>query len=162
MIGYGLADTSVQSIDIRTSDEHLALAVYTTENDLIGALGSNNVASAIKYDPTVDSYTWYKVIDDVNVSSRYIFIYFTPNGGKVLVFFYLASTNGPAMLFLDANTGAMLGTDVAKKVTENGAIYSRDYLTMNSDGSKVYWVHQRDGWRTATIHGYDFDGTNWS
>ena len=31
MIGYGLADTNVVSIDRRASDEVLALAMYTTE-----------------------------------------------------------------------------------------------------------------------------------
>lgn len=33
---------------------------------------------------------------------------------------------------------------------------------MTADGSKVYWLHQRNGWKTATIHGFGFDGTNWS
>ena len=62
MIGYGLADTSVVSIDRRAADDFLALAITTTENDLVGAYTS--VISVTNYDPGTDNYIWYQVVDD--------------------------------------------------------------------------------------------------
>ena len=63
MIGYGLVDTSVESID-RRSDDVLVLGVKTTENDLVGALGNAaETASVLRYDPNSDHYPWYKMVN---------------------------------------------------------------------------------------------------
>ena len=108
MIGYGLADTEVTSIDRRASDEVLAMAVITTEADLIGALGSNDVTSVLTYDPISDAYVWYKTVSDV-VTTRMSIVYFSPDGNRVLLFFYFidGGANYPSMMFFNAYTGAM-------------------------------------------------------
>lgn len=115
------------------------------------------------YNPTADTYLWFKTIEETT-TDRDLHVYFTQDGNRVLLFYYykVASGNYPAVLFLDASSGALLGTSGFKKDIANGIIYGRDYLTMNSDGSKVFFIHQRNGWESATIHGYNFDGASWS
>ena len=68
-------------------------------------------------------------------------MYFTADGNRVLVFYYRQSTDGPALLFLNAGSGALVGTTAMQIYNYFGYVGSRDYLTMNSDGSKVYWIH---------------------
>lgn len=90
MIGYGLQDTEVVSIDRRASDEALVFAAYTTESNLVGGLASSNVLSVMLYLPASDTYSWYKVIDDVD-TSRLAFIYFSPDGSRVLALYFMNS-----------------------------------------------------------------------
>ena len=139
MIGYGLADTKVLSIDRRAADDFLALSLRTEENDLVGA--DTYVMSVMNYDPGTDDYIWYKVVEDVNIYLRGAYVYFTADGNRILLFFYRQSTDGPALLFLNAGSGALEGNAMTKANYQYGYVGSRDYLTMNSDGSKVYWVH---------------------
>ena len=138
MIGYGLADTSVVSIDRRAADDFLALAITTTENDLVGAY--TNVISVTNYDPGTDTYIWYQVVDDAKYAQREAFVYFTPDGNRVLFFYFRQSTDGPGLLYLNAGTGALEGNAI-QILNYYGYVGSRDYLTMNSTGSKVYWIH---------------------
>ena len=143
MIGYGLADTEVVSIDRRSQDGILVLAMWTTEADLIGSLGSTDVASVLTYNPSSDAYLWYKTVSNVD-TSRVSHVYFTADGNRVLFFHYQVSQL--AVLFFDADTGANLGSTGFKKDVCCGSVYGKDTLTMNSDGSKVFMIHQRNGW----------------
>ena len=142
MIGYGLADTSVESID-RRSDDVLVFGVKTTENDLVGNLGTPSEAgSVMTYDPASDTYLWYKVVEPVDFSYRFM-VFFSPDGNRVLLHYQDGSATdvNPALLFLNAADGAQLGTQGMRKVYGSGQVYARDSLTMNNDGSKVYWLH---------------------
>jgi len=87
MIGYGLKDSEVRSIDRRSSQtERLALAMVSTEEKFIGASpASTDVAAYLTYDPDTDTYPWFKIISDVNVAaSAGLFVYFTPDGNRIL------------------------------------------------------------------------------
>lgn len=150
MIGYGLADSEVISIDRRASDELLAFALKTGEADLIGNLGTTDALAVVSYSPTTDTYLWFKTVSNVNLSSlnpswsayeANAHVYFTKDGARVLLSFYSSTVNTVALMFFDANTGGMIGTTAMYQVTPWGINYGRDFLTMNSNGSEVYYVH---------------------
>ena len=80
------------------------MAMISTEVDFVGNAGEDSVAYMV-YDPNIEEYKWFKVIS--GVKNEYIYIYFTPDGSKVLA--YATIGRSRTFIFMDPNSGAQLG-----------------------------------------------------
>jgi hypothetical protein len=56
----------------------------------------------------------------------------------------------------------MVGANGFKKTTSGSTFANKDLLTMNNDGSKIYFLLTRSSCKCATLTGYGFIGTAWS
>ena len=84
LIGYGVEDTEVSSIDRRDSDGALALMILTGEADLIANAGTSaNTRIYGVFDTNTEDYLWLKVMQNVS-SGFYTGLWFSPDGSKVL------------------------------------------------------------------------------
>lgn len=110
MIGYGKADTEVIDIDRRSSDGMLVMQVSTSEADFVHNAGTQgNSRSVVAYDVTNDVYKWWVAFKSVR-TDRPHFVYFSPDGTKVLVNMF---KNGRrSILYLNAETGARISTPI--------------------------------------------------
>ena len=109
LIGYGIADTEVRSIDRRDSDGALALMILSGEADLIANAGSStNTRIYGVFDPNTDDYLWLKVIQNV-INGRYSGVSFSPDGSKVLAIVNLSSGPLLSFIYFDPTTGQRLG-----------------------------------------------------
>ena len=104
LIGYGKSETEVIGIDRRASDGALALHIMTSEADLNANAGNFNTARIYSvFDTATDSYTWLKVVQN-HRPNTYSFIYFSPDGTKVLAS-YIDDAHSLSVIYFDATTG---------------------------------------------------------
>ena len=108
LIGYGLADTKIHAVARSSSTGELALALRTSEADLVGNLGSSYTLSVTVFNPTTESYNWYKVLD--NISAYASLIIYTPDGSKIFTSFKTESTKHIYYQYLDAADGSFKGS----------------------------------------------------
>ena len=65
MIGYGNSVTEVTNVDRRSSDGLLVLAMRSDEPEFSDNLpASSGHSHIVAYDPTGDTYNWFKVISE--------------------------------------------------------------------------------------------------
>ena len=146
LIGYGFYNTNVIDIDRRSTDGMLVLQVSTSEPDLVQNAGSSgNSRGVVAFDVTNNVYKWWKAFQDVRINNGH-WVYFSPDGTKVLVTMY--NDGFRTFLYLDAETGALLGTPVWNTLCCS-KIESKDQVVISQDGLNVYFMGRRDSWKTA-------------
>ena len=122
MIGYGTADNTVLAIDRRddahANGERLALALISNEPQLRGNVVSTDgsALAVATYDPVSYTYKWWWWLDDFR-GDYYSFVYFTPDGNRVLLASVAdyAGIKHQTMIFFNAQTGVQVGANAFKR-----------------------------------------------
>ena len=160
LIGYGLAETSIVSVDRRASDGRLAMAVITAEDDIVGqASVPSDTGTWMSYDPDADSYVWVKIIEGVKPDKARTFVRFTGDGSKVLAIFKFKASNSLAFAYFNAADGALLTTHSYEKLHADGRVV-KDGIVVSNDGSSIFYIMNRPTFQASVIGAIGFDSTN--
>ena len=109
----------------------LVLQVSTDESDLVQNAGtSSNSRAVVAFDVTNEVYKWWKVFQNVGTNKGH-WVYFSPDGTRVLVTMY--NGNWRTFLYLDAETGALLGTPIYNDYPSS-KIETKDQVVISQDG----------------------------
>ena len=161
-IGYGILDTEIRAIAKHPTNDVLALVVYTLEPNFVGNAPANPM-TLMYYNVGTDSYLWVKVVSDVDeTTGRGPYVHFSGDGNRLLFSYYSKPVGFWSFIFFDPTNGAIIGANGMRKNLAAGDITSKDCITLNSQGTRVYYILKRNTEITATIAGLSFDGTNWS
>lgn len=123
------------AVDRRPTDGRLFLAVKSGELDLVGNAGTrDNTIAYVALDEVTETYIWFKVFQG-NIydyaSQDFAFIHATQDGSKVLAtaFFFEAAQKVQKFIYLDANTGNVLGVAIMPKCCKK--FYGPDAIALN-------------------------------
>jgi hypothetical protein len=115
------------------------------------------------YNVGTDTYPWVKVISDVDsTTGKGPYVHFSGDGNRLLFTYYAKAAGVWSFIFFDPATGNMMGGGGFKKDLASGEITSKDCITMNKLGTKVYYILKRTAEITASLAVINFDGTTWT
>lgn len=132
----------------------------TAELDLIGGTGGhdNNTLVVTLFDVVSEEYNWLKVILSTVNNGFTKFVYFTPDGTKVLSVFHnqMGTEKKPTFAYLDASSGALITSSEVTSCCPR--LESKDGLAFSQSSEKIVFVLSRRGVKTASLSGLQFDG----
>ena len=142
------------------------MSMLSAEADFVANAGtSTDTIIYMAFDPNSETYLWFKVfqgLKTVEIEGGFTaLVHISPDGSKVLATaHFTGATNTKKFIYLNADTGALLG--VAETPNCCGKLYSKDALVLTNDGAKIFYLANRGGLKTVVFHGMAFDGTTFA
>lgn len=86
LIGYGLSDTTVESVNRCSTSGELVFALKSKEDEFIKKVPKKDNLLITTFNPDTEQYGWFKVIENIKYNGM-ADVRYTPDCSKILIYY---------------------------------------------------------------------------